>query len=125
MPAEITGDLQVQNENLLQIIHQMREDMEDLTKQLSQRTAVSNTGVPITEGNRELLSRRRICQHGHQPRGDWIKNCVCVMTKCHRQCKHETKLLIPSRYSSVCDSFQIMSLVWKKKFVKSKPETVS
>jgi hypothetical protein len=56
MPAEITGDLQVQNENLLQIIHQMREDMEDLTKQLSQRTAGSNPGVPITEGNRELLS---------------------------------------------------------------------
>ena len=49
-----TEELQAQNENLLQIIHQMREDMEDLTKQLSQRTADSGTntksGVPITEG---------------------------------------------------------------------------
>ena len=48
-------DLQVQNENLLQIIHQMREDMEDLTKQLSQRTAGSagqaENGAPITEGS--------------------------------------------------------------------------
>ena len=123
MPAEITGGLQVQNENLLQIIHQMREDMEDLTKQLAQRTAGSNPGVPITEGNRELLSRRRFCRHGHQIAEG--TGCVCVMTKCHRQYKHETKLLIPSRYSSVCDSFQNMSLVWKKKFVKSKQETAS
>ena len=56
MPFENTEDLQTQNENLRQIIHQMREDMEDLTKQLSGRTvnSVPNAGVPITEGNDEI-----------------------------------------------------------------------
>ncbi|XP_028416257.1 coiled-coil domain-containing protein 57-like [Dendronephthya gigantea] len=46
-------ELQVQNENLRHVIHQMRQDMEDLTKQLTQRTTGSITnagdGVPITE----------------------------------------------------------------------------
>ena len=48
-------DLQVQNANLRHVIHQMREDMEDLTKQLSQRTTgpITNSkdSIPITEGN--------------------------------------------------------------------------
>ncbi|XP_028415160.1 coiled-coil domain-containing protein 57-like [Dendronephthya gigantea] len=47
-------ELQIQNENLRHVTHQMREDMEDLlTKKLTQRTTGSITnagdGVPITE----------------------------------------------------------------------------
>ncbi len=58
VPTENNVDLHVQNENLLHIIHQMREDMEDLTKQLSQRSTGSGTGVPITEGLLYLINTR-------------------------------------------------------------------
>ncbi|XP_028415154.1 uncharacterized protein LOC114538204 [Dendronephthya gigantea] len=46
-------ELPVQNENLRHVINQIKVDMEDLTKQLTQRTTGSITnagdGVPITE----------------------------------------------------------------------------
>ena len=58
----IKKDLQVQNANLRHVIHQIREDMEDLMKQLSQRTtgSITNTkeGVPITEGNDDYQARK-------------------------------------------------------------------
>ena len=52
-------ELRIQKENLLQIIHQMRNDMENLTTQLSQRSAVSDskteTGAPITAGEKKKI----------------------------------------------------------------------
>lgn len=61
MGEESLEELRNKNENLLQIIHQMKEDMEDLTKRVSQHAggAVTKTesGVPITEGDKDLKIR--------------------------------------------------------------------
>lgn len=59
--ADEISELRGQNENLMQIIHQMRKDMEDLTTQLSDRQAVrdskTDTGAPITTEYVESLEK--------------------------------------------------------------------